>query len=132
MLCHRAPLALVLVIFSPPLLRAQLTSATITGQITDASKSALPGASITAVDKATGATFKATTNAEGTYVLTNLSPDTYRLTVTMAGFQTGTQEDLVIQVGEHATIDVALQVGATTESVAVEGSAVDVNRPSPR
>jgi Carboxypeptidase regulatory-like domain len=128
---HRAALALVLLTSSLRLLHAQLTSATITGQITDASKSALQGALITAVDKATGAIFKATTNGEGTYVLTNLSPDTYRLTVTMAGFQTGTQEDLVIQVGEHATIDVALQVGATTESVAVEGSAVDVNFQTP-
>jgi hypothetical protein len=131
MRCYRAAVALIILTFSLPFLRAQLTSATITGQITDASKSALPGALITVVDKTTGAISKATTNGEGTYVLTNLTPDTYRLTVTMAGFQTATQEDLVIQVGEHATVDVGLKLGATTESVAVEGSAVDVNFQTP-
>ncbi len=127
----RLALAVSLLTMAGSLLHAQLTSATITGQITDSSKSALPGATVTAVDKATGATFKATANGEGTYVLTNLSPDTYRLTVSMAGFQTGTQEDLVVRVGEHATIDVALQVGATTESVAVQGSAVAADFQTP-
>ena len=131
MRCYRAAVALLILTFSLPFLHAQLTSATITGQITDASKAALPGATVTAVDKATGAIFKATTNGEGTYVLTNLSPDTYRLTVTMAGFQTAAQEDLVIQVGEHATIDIGLELGATTQSIAVEGSAVDVNFQTP-
>lgn len=53
-------------------LYGQLVLATLTGQITDASNSAIPGASVVAVDSATGATFKVTSNEEGTYVLANL------------------------------------------------------------
>jgi hypothetical protein len=112
-------------------LHAQLTSATITGQITDASKSAVPNASVVAVDTATGATFKTVSSGEGTYVLTNLLPDTYRLTVGMQGFETNTHENLVISVGEHATVDIVLQIGATTENVTVQSSAASVDLQSP-
>jgi len=112
-------------------LHAQLTSATITGQITDTSKAAIPGASVAVVDTATGAVFKATSNADGTYVLTNLSPDTYRLTVTMPGFRSSTQENLIISVGERATVDVTLQVGSTAENITVEASAAAVDLQSP-
>jgi hypothetical protein len=53
-------------------LHGQLGSATITGQITDSSRSTALGASVVAVDSATGATLKAKLNGEGTYVLTKL------------------------------------------------------------
>lgn len=124
-------LAISLMSLTQASLYAQLTSATITGQITDSSKSAIPGASVVAVDSATGATFKTTSNGEGNYVLTNLSPDTYRLTVSMSGFQTNTHENLIVRVGEQATVDIALQVGASTESITVEASSVAVNLQSP-
>jgi Carboxypeptidase regulatory-like domain len=121
----------LLLLLGYPVLHAQLTSATIAGQIMDASKSVLPGASVIAVDTATGATFKATANADGTYVLTNLPPAAYRLTVSMTGFQTSTQENLIARVGERATVDVTLQVGSATESVTIQSADIGVDLQSP-
>lgn len=127
----RLVLAAFFSIFCCPLIHAQLTSATIAGQIMDASKSALPGASVVAVDAATGSTFKATANADGTYVLAGLPPATYRLTCTMTGFRTSTQENLMVRVGERATVDVTLQVGSTSESVTIQAAAAGVDLQSP-
>ncbi|WP_114207791.1 TonB-dependent receptor [Acidisarcina polymorpha] len=112
-------------------LRAQLTSAMISGQITDTTKSVISGAEIVAVDVATGATYKVTSSADGSYVFTNLAPDTYRLTVTMAGFQSNTQENLILGVGQHVTADVALRVGSMEQNVVVQASAAAVNLQSP-
>jgi len=124
-------LTVFLLFFCYSSLHAQLTSATIMGQVTDASKSALPGASVVAMDAATGAMFKATANGDGTYVLTGLSPAIYRLTFSMTGFQTSTQENLMVRVGERATVDVILQVGSMTESVTVQAAAAGVDLQSP-
>ncbi|MBT9332412.1 TonB-dependent receptor [Paracidobacterium acidisoli] len=127
----RMALAALLLFAANLPLHAQLTSATITGQITDNSKSAIPGASVVVVDTATGLTYKATSDSQGAYVLTNLTPDTYRLTVSMAGFQTSTQENLIVRVGDRATVDVMLQVGAITENVTVQAAAASVDLQSP-
>lgn len=128
---YRIVVAILLLLFGFPSAHAQLTSATIAGQITDASKSALPGASVVAVDTATGATFKATANGDGTYVLTGVPPATYRLTCSMTGFQTSRQENLMVRVGERATVDVTLQVGSATESITVQAAAAGVDLQSP-
>ena len=127
----RTLLTVLLLLLAHCSLWGQLTSATITGQITDPSQSAIPGASIVAVDVATGTMFTATSNGEGNYVLPNLLPNTYRLTVTMQGFQTNTQENLILRVGEQATVNVMLQVGATSEKVTVDAATTTAELQSP-
>lgn len=111
-------------------LYAQLTSATVAGQVTDSSKSSISGASVVAVDTATGLTYSATSNSDGAYVLTNLPPDTYRLTVSMSGFQTSTHENLIVRVGERVTVDVIMQVGSVSENITVQAESVAVNQQS--
>ena len=127
----RTFLTVLLLLLAHCSLWGQLTSATITGQITDPSQSAIPGASIVAVDAATGTRFTATSNGEGNYVLPNLQPNTYRLTVTMQGFQTNTHENLILRVGEQATVNVMLQVGATSEKVTVDAATTTTELQSP-
>ena len=57
---------------------SQSTSASLTGLVDDPSKALIPGASITAINTATGEKQSTTTNKEGQYVLPGLNPGTYR------------------------------------------------------
>jgi hypothetical protein len=110
---------------------AQLTSATVSGTVTDSAQLSIPGASVTAIDSMTGATYHVETDDQGAYVLTGLLPDTYRLTFSKSGFQTRVQEGLIVTVGQRATVDIALHVGSTSTSVTVQADADTINLQSP-
>jgi outer membrane receptor protein involved in Fe transport len=100
---------------------AQQTSGNLTGQITDESKAAVPGATVTATNTATGFTRVSTSDGEGTYRLTALPVGTYTLTVELAGFRTISREGTVINVGTSIEIDFSLSVASVQETVTVSG-----------
>ena len=98
---------------------AQEFRATISGRILDASGSAVPNAKVSATNAATSETSNATTDTSGNYTIPFLRPGQYKLTATASGFKTYNRENITIQVGQIAGIDVALEVGALTDSVNV-------------
>src|SRR4030095_7660706 len=69
-------------------LPAQVTSGTILGSVTDPSRAGVGQASVTVLDVATGLPRKVLTAADGSYVVPNLKPGEYRVTVSAAGFNT--------------------------------------------
>ena len=94
-------------------------SGSIQGTVLDTSNAAVPGATVTATNVATGiATIRQTTTA-GVYALTPLPPGTYRLTVSLDGFQTFVREGLVVDALSVIGLNVVLQVGAITQEVLV-------------
>ena len=66
----------------------------------------------------------ATTNEQGTYNIPFLRPGPYTVTVELSGFQKAVRSGLQLEVGQTATIDVALGVGDMTEEVTVTAQAV--------
>ena len=64
---------------------AQLSSATVRGAVTADAK-AQPGATVVATNTATGQTTRTTSRADGSYVLVNLVPGTYKIDITAEGF----------------------------------------------
>src|SRR5215471_19920790 len=68
-------------------LRAQSTSASITGRIIDPSQALIADAKIAAVSEGTNIRYETTTNHSGEYYLTNLPPGPYRIEVEKAGFK---------------------------------------------
>ena len=98
---------------------AQEFRATIKGQIIDSSQASLPGATVTALNQETGEVATAVTNRDGSYTIPFLRPGLYTLTVEMPSFQKHTRKDMRLQVGETATINVALAVGGVAENVTV-------------
>jgi Carboxypeptidase regulatory-like domain/TonB dependent receptor len=88
------------------------------------------GADIKLTQTATGVVRSATTGADGSYALPDLSVGTYQLEVTKSGFTKYVQTDLVLQVGASPTIDVALKVGSMTQEVTVQAEAVMVDTQS--
>ena len=98
----------------------------IGGTVRDSTGLAVPGAKITATQSATGLTRSAVSNAEGSYVITNLPAGPYSLEVDKEGFTKYVQSGIVLQVSSNPTIDVVLNVGAVTQQVSVEANAAMV------
>ena len=95
---------------------AQLASSTIKGQITVGDGvAAQPGTVITAVNQATGNTWRTTTRADGSYVLTGLAPGSYVIRGRRPRRQCRPQV-VTVQVGETASIDLALEPARRSRS----------------
>jgi len=107
---------------------AQLSTARLSGRVTDESKAVLPGVTITMTRTDTGLTRSDVTDGNGSYVLPNLPTGLYRLEVSLSGFRTYVQTGIVLQVAGTPEINVVLTVGALEETITVEGGSplVDV------
>ncbi|WP_263381860.1 TonB-dependent receptor [Granulicella arctica] len=78
--------AALILIFAPGLV-AQGTSGSVTGTITDVTTALVPGATVQIANSVTGYTRTTTADANGQYHFFNVPFNTYRITVTSAGFQ---------------------------------------------
>ncbi len=106
---------------------AQNVSGSITGVVTDPSGGTVPNARASARNAGTGAVFNAQSDGDGTYWLRNLPVGAYTVNVEAGGFQKFEAKDVRLQVNEVARVDVRMTVGALTETVTVQGSAVAVD-----
>jgi hypothetical protein len=110
----------------------QRTRGSLTGVVTDPNSAAIVGASVTLKNAATGDEFKATTNAQGTFVLPSLEPGIYKGSVEAAGFKRAELTEIIIEVAQASKVDISLEVGAVTEQVTVTGTAQEIiNTTSP-
>ena len=124
----RLVVVLGLLLLLPSAVSAQLSTAQISGRITDESGAVLPGVTVTAMQTDTGQTRTTVSDASGTYVLPNLPTGPYRLEAMLQGFRTYAQTGIVLQVAGTPSINVVLGIGAVEQAVTVEAAAplVDV------
>lgn len=102
---------------------AQVSSATVKGQVTQAGAAAPAGLVVTAVNLANGNTTRTVPLADGSYVLTGLTPGNYEIRITGPS-GTLKSEPITLQVGETAALDLAMDPSATTANkVVIVGSA---------
>ncbi len=101
---------------------AQTANSRISGTVADASGAVVPDARVTARNEATGVTYTQTTTGAGLYAFPSLPAGQYTITVEMAGFKTTNKTGVVLQVDTPLVVDIALEVGQTSEVVNVEGS----------
>ncbi|MGH9938980.1 MAG: carboxypeptidase regulatory-like domain-containing protein [Blastocatellia bacterium] len=101
---------------------AQTPTATVTGQVRDASGAAVPGACISARNVHTNIEREAVTSENGDYTIPLLNIGEYRVTVEKQGFKKAVQTGLVLQVDQKARVDFTLEVGQVSESVEVIAS----------
>jgi hypothetical protein len=106
--------------------QATLSFAQLNGTIEDATGRIVVGASVTARELATNQTYTATTNTSGYYVVPNLPPGQYELTVEARGFAKSVQAGFALTVGQTATFNLTLKVAAVGESVTVTTEAPPV------
>ena len=86
-----------------------LTSGDITGIVTDPSGAAIANAEVTLKNNATGATQTHTTNDQGTYRFSLLSPGAYTVSVSAPNFQ-ASQQIASVTVGQTTTLNVQVQL----------------------
>jgi hypothetical protein len=122
-------LVFALALFTSGRLLAGVT-ASISGTVTDPSGAVVAGASVTATNVETGIATSLTTNAQGFYSFQSLPLGNYTISVQQSGFKGYSQTGLVLDVNSALTIDVQLQVGATTEKVEVSSDALHVDTES--
>jgi hypothetical protein len=105
---------------------AQSDRAQISGFVKDPSGANVPKASVTAHNEATAFEDKVKTNDSGYYVFASLPPGVYTLKVEAAGFKTAEKTSAHLDAGMNMSVNVALSLGVTTESVQVSADAAAV------
>jgi len=103
---------------------AQVLNGSVSGTIADQSGAAVPKAHVTVTNRATGAVRETDADENGHYTITDVRPGDYDLKVTASGFKPLTQTNLTIAANIVTNADASLQVGAVSEQVIVEASAV--------
>ncbi len=101
---------------------AQQTTGNITGRVVDPQGSAVPGASVTAKNIATGFNRTDVSDTEGVYRLTALPVGTYEVTAELQGFTTVAKKDVEVSVSQTLAIDFNLKVASLAETVNVTGA----------
>jgi hypothetical protein len=109
----------LLVLAFAALLSAQGPVGTLSGTVTDPAGAVVAGATVTAVNAATGVETKTTTTNTGTYTLPYLPAGTYTIRVTSPGFRTATAENAILRVAQTQNVDIKLEVGGVSEQVVV-------------
>lgn len=106
---------------------SQGTSASLTGQVTDSSGAAVTGANVTITNTGTNLIQRATSNAEGVYLIAPLPPGSYTLVVEEKGFERYVQNGIVLTANLAATQNVTLKAGSVSEKVEVTADAELIN-----
>ncbi|WP_058187509.1 TonB-dependent receptor [Terracidiphilus gabretensis] len=108
-------------VVSAPVAHAQTAvTGAISGVVADASGAVVPNATVTIINTGTNAKQVITTNAEGRYTASQLSPGTYKVSATSAGLQS---ETTVITVLVGTTLPADIKVTPTADKTIVEVSA---------
>ena len=119
-----ALLAWTALVLTPLVSSAQIGGGgSIQGLVLDTSNLAVPGATVLATNVATGISTTAQTTSAGVYALRPLPPGEYRVTVSLAGFQTVTREGIIVDALGVVGLNITLQVGGITQGVEVTASA---------
>ena len=109
--------------FTPSAAWSQATStATVAGLVTDEQGAAVTAAEIRLVDLATGSNQVTLSNDTGRYVIVNVSPGNYSITVTKQGFAAFKINSQKVNVGTTMTINAPLKLGATTTTIEVSAA----------
>jgi hypothetical protein len=96
--------------------------ASIQGTVTDQQGAVIPGATLSLTDASTSRTLTTKTDAHGNYFFNALPADTFILTVNGQGFSTKTLNGVTLIPEQPNTINVKLEVGATSEAVNVNAA----------
>ena len=120
---HLVRVSLVL-IFAASITFAQSSgSATLRGTIKDPQGALISKAMVTLTNDATKLERTTTTNDEGLYQFTAVTPGTYTVKVEKSGFKSIEQKEIALSTSDTRGQDFEMEVGAQNETVTVQASA---------
>ena len=99
---------------------AQLSTASLSGAVRDSSGAVVPGAKIVLKNVATAVEHSTTSNGAGAYLFLDITPGRYMVQASASGFAEQQVPELILTVGQAATIDFTLTVGSQSTVVRVQ------------
>src|SRR5216683_3420165 len=121
----------LLVVLFPNVLRAQLTTTTIYGRVTDANGGTIAGAQVAVTNTDTNLSRTAQTSAEGEYRIEFLPVGNYRVEIAAQAFKRFVRAGVVLEVNVPARVDSVMQLGDFNQIVTVAESVPLVDTTSP-
>ena len=114
----------------PAVLAAQSATQSIEGLVSDTSGAVIADARVTIKNTATGVTTSVVTNSTGNYTFPLVQVGNYDVKAEVAGFKTEEVRGLRLETAAQVRQNFQLQIGAVSETVQVEASAVTLNTES--
>jgi hypothetical protein len=111
--------AFLIAVFTVIGAQAQLSTASLSGTITDPAGSVVPNAKVTLTQTDTNFVREAKTKANGEFREEFLPVGPYKITVVASGFKTLDRGGIVLAVMQDATVNLALEIGGGSETVNV-------------
>lgn len=102
---------------------SQVTTGSLSGAITDPAGAVIVGAKIQVRNQNTGVVTELTSNNAGLYNAPFVSPGKYTVHVEAPGFKGFDTKDVEVQLSRETVVNARMEVGATSETVSVEGAA---------
>ena len=123
--CHGILFVAVLVMafwLAAPFAGAQSTGGRIRGTVVDPSGGAVPSANVTLRNEGTGSERTAQSGAAGEYVFLEVPVGTYTVELQLTGFKKYVRKGITLELNQILTLDIALQLGGSTDVVEVTGA----------
>src|SRR4051812_35828935 len=120
-------LVIVAMAITSSMVNAQITSATLTGTVYDASGAVVPNANITLKNEASGDDRRTVSNDDGYFTFAAIPPATYTVKVEGKGFNAWEAKSVTLNSGDKRNVfGIKLVPGAATETVQVEAGAAQI------
>jgi hypothetical protein len=110
------------ILLAAPFAGAQSTGGRIRGTVSDPSGASVAAATVTLLNEATHSAHEMQTSASGEYLFIEVPVGSYEIDVIQTGFKKFVRKGIALDLNEVISVDIALQLGATTESVEVTGA----------
>jgi carboxypeptidase family protein len=101
---------------------AQRVSGTISGYVSDPQNTPVVRAAVMVTNVRTGVVNNTVTDSTGLYIITNLNPGEYTVSVEATGFRRFLQEGVVLRVDSTVRIDPKLQLGTVEQEITVSAA----------
>jgi len=119
--------ALILVVGLSAPVRAQNVKGSVRGAVTDEQGQAIVGAEVEITEPSTGYSRNFTTGGDGEYNFPDLPLGMFTIRATHPGFKTTEETGVRVNAADSLVFNVRLRVGAVSEQVTVEASAIQVD-----
>lgn len=110
---------LLTLLFAVTAFAQQSTTATIQGTIADEAGAVVPGAQVEVKSLATNVSRSLSTDSDGRFVILQLQPGVYSLTVTKQGYAKLLQERIDLTIGQTVSLNLAMKVSSVQETITV-------------
>ncbi len=102
---------------------AQVTTVDVVGTVTDTTGAIVPNAKVTLTNLDTKQTRNTNSSGSGDYAVTLLPPGRYKIQISASGFKNFEVSSISLLAGDRVRVNGSMQVGTTSETVTVEGTA---------